>query len=127
FSLAANPAKAAVEMALYDLVGRVLGTPAYNLLGGLVRERVVVSMSISMDSVEGMVEQAREFVRRGFRGVKVKVGLDPDHDVAVVTEIRKAVGDKVIIRLDANMGWRSVKEALGVIMRLAPLTIHSVE
>lgn len=127
FSPAANPAKAAVEMALYDLVGRVLGTPVYNLLGGRVRERVVLSMSISMDSVEGMVSQAREFVRRGFRGVKVKVGLDPDHDVTVVTEIRKAVGDRTIIRLDANMGWHSVKKALAVITRLAPLTIHSVE
>ncbi|MBI3455055.1 MAG: dipeptide epimerase [Candidatus Rokubacteria bacterium] len=127
FSPAANPAKAAVEMALYDLVGRAWRTPVYNLLGGRMRERVVLSISVALASVEEMVEQAREFVCRGFRGVKLKVGRDPDHDVAVTAAIRQAVGERTVIRLDANMGWRSAKEALGVIRKLAPLRIHSVE
>ncbi|MBI2469021.1 MAG: hypothetical protein HYV62_14610, partial [Candidatus Rokubacteria bacterium] len=84
FSRAANPAKAAVEMALHDLAGRALGTPVYNLLGGRVRDQVVLSMSISMAEIPDMVAQAEEYVARGFRGVKVKVGLDPEHDVAAV-------------------------------------------
>jgi muconate cycloisomerase len=127
FSPAANPAKAAVEMALYDLMGRAWQTPVYNLLGGRTRERVVLSMSVALASVEAMVAQARDFVRRGFRGVKLKVGRDPDHDVAVTSAIRQAVGDRTVIRLDANMGWRSAKDALSVITRLAPLRIHSIE
>lgn len=127
FSLAANPAKAAVEMALYDVIGRIWNTPVYNLLGGRTRDTVTLSMSVSMDTVEGMVKQATEFVRRGFKAVKVKVGLDPEHDVVVVKDIRKAVGDKVTIRLDANMGWRSIKQALDMIAKLAAFTIHSVE
>lgn len=127
FSPAANPAKAAVEMALYDLVGRAWSTPVYNLLGGRMREHVVLSMSVALGPVEAMVAQAVDFVRRGFRGVKLKVGQDPDHDVAAAAAVRRAVGDGTIIRLDANMGWRSAKEALGVITRLAPLRIHSIE
>jgi L-alanine-DL-glutamate epimerase-like enolase superfamily enzyme len=127
FSPAANPAKAAVEMALHDLLGRLWQTPVYNLLGGRMRDRIVLSMSVALDSVDAMVAQATGFVRQGFRGVKLKVGRDPDHDVLVTEAIRKAVGEQTIIRLDGNMGWQSAKEALAVITRVAPLRIHSVE
>jgi L-alanine-DL-glutamate epimerase-like enolase superfamily enzyme len=124
---AANPAKAAVEMALYDLVGRTLNTPVCNLLGGRSRQRAMVEMPIFMDGIDAMVEQARQIVSQGFRAVKIKIGEDADQDVAVVRAIREAMGENLIIRVDANMGWQSVKEALGVLSRLAPLNIHSVE
>jgi L-alanine-DL-glutamate epimerase-like enolase superfamily enzyme len=127
FTRAANPAKAAVEMALHDIVGQTLGAPVYQLLGGLVRERIVLSMSISMADVEGMVAQARDYVARGFTGVKVKVGLDPDHDVAAVRAIREAVGPRTTVRVDANMGWTAARQALDVIRALVPYRVHSVE
>jgi len=127
FSRAANPAKAAVEMALYDIAGRALDVPVHDLLGGRVRDAIVLSMSISIAEIPQMVEQARDYVSRGFRGVKVKVGLDPGHDVAAVRAVRDAVGAEVIVRVDANMGWPSPREALGVIQALAPSRIHSVE
>jgi L-alanine-DL-glutamate epimerase-like enolase superfamily enzyme len=127
FSRAANPAKAAVDMALYDIMGKALGTPVCNLLGGLVRESVPLSMSVMMDTPDRMIEQARAFVGRGFHGVKVKIGLDPVHDIAVVASMRKALGDTVTIRVDANMGWRSTREAMTVIEAIAPYRIHSVE
>jgi L-alanine-DL-glutamate epimerase-like enolase superfamily enzyme len=127
FSPAANPAKAAVEMALFDIIGRKLGVPVYTLLGGRVRERALLSKSIMMESIDGMVKQARGFIEQGFTGVKVKVGVDHDQDVAAVTAIRQAVGPHIVIRLDANMGWRSAKEALAVINKLTPLGIRAVE
>jgi L-Ala-D/L-Glu epimerase / N-acetyl-D-glutamate racemase len=127
FSRAANPAKAAVDMALYDIMGKALDTPVYDLLGGRVRESVPLSMSVMMATPDQMIEQAKGFVGRGFRGVKVKIGLDPVHDVAVVASMRKALGDTVTIRVDANMGWRSVREAMTVIEAIAPYRIHSVE
>jgi muconate cycloisomerase len=127
FSRAANPAKAAVEMALHDIVGRALDVPIYELLGGRVRDAIVLSMSISIADIPQMVDQARDYVARGFRGVKVKVGLDPDHDVAAVQAIRAAVGAHVTVRVDANMGWSSARQALDVIRVLAPSHIHSVE
>jgi L-alanine-DL-glutamate epimerase-like enolase superfamily enzyme len=127
FTRAANPAKAAVEMALHDIVGRALDVPVYELLGGRVRDSIVLSMSISIGDIPHMVDQARDYVARGFRGVKVKVGLDPDHDVAAVRAIRAAVGPRVTVRVDANMGWSSARQALDVIRALESSRVHSVE
>jgi len=127
FSRAANPAKAAIDMALYDIIGKVLKTPVYNLLGGCVRQSIPLSMSIAIGPIDEMVAHAQEVIRRGFRGVKIKVGIDTKHDIDVSTAIRDALGAEVTIRVDANMGWRSRHEALSVIEALEPLRIHSVE
>jgi hypothetical protein len=60
FSRAANPAKAAVDMALYDIAGKTMGTPVYNLLGGRVRDTVPLSMSIRIAPIEEMIAQAKD-------------------------------------------------------------------
>jgi muconate cycloisomerase len=127
FSRAANPAKAAIDMALYDIVGKQLGTPAYNLLGGRARDNVILSMSISIASPEEMIAQAQDFIARGFQGIKIKVGLDQDHDIEVSRAIRQAIGNAAVIRIDANMGWQSPRKALAMIQQLAPLGLHSIE
>ena len=127
FSRAANPAKAAIEMALYDIAGKLLGTPIYNLLGGRVREAVPLSMSIHIAPIDEMIAQAKEAISRGFKGVKIKVGIDPRHDLDAAAAIREALGPEATIRVDANMGWRSRREALAMIEALEPLRIHSVE
>jgi L-alanine-DL-glutamate epimerase-like enolase superfamily enzyme len=127
FSRAANPAKAAIDMALYDIAGKLLDTPVYNILGGRVRDAVPLSMSIHIASIDEMISQAKEAIRRGFKGVKIKIGIDPTHDLEAVTAIRDGLGPKVTIRVDANMGWRCRREALLMIEKLAPLCIHSVE
>lgn len=119
-------ARAAIDMALYDIAGKALSTPVYNLLGGRYRDTVELSMSIHMDEIPVMVEHARAYAERGFRTVKVKVGIDPAHDVAVVGAIREALPE-IGIRVDANMGWTHPKEALRMIRRLAAYEILSVE
>lgn len=124
---AAWPARAAVEMALYDIAGKVLNTPVYQLLGGKVRESVVLSRSIMMEAPEGMARAAARYVEDGYSCVKIKVGLDAEHDVKAVAAIRQAVGDEILLRIDANMGWRTAKEAIRNIKRLEPYNIHSVE
>lgn len=127
FSRAANPAKAAIDMALYDIAGKRLTTPVYNFLGGRVRETVPLSMSIQIAPIDEMVEQAKAVIRRGFKAVKIKVGIDPRGDRDAVSAIREALGPEATIRVDANMGWRSRREALSLIEALAPLRIHSIE
>jgi L-alanine-DL-glutamate epimerase-like enolase superfamily enzyme len=127
FSRAANPAKAAIDMALYDIAGKALGTPVFNLLGGRVRETAPLSMSIMVAPIEEMVAQARAAMERGFAGVKVKVGTDPVHDIESVVSIRSALGPKAVIRVDANMGWHSTREALTQLEALAHFNIHSIE
>jgi muconate cycloisomerase len=127
FSRAANPAKAAVDMALYDIAGKALGTPVYNLLGGRVREGAPLSMSIHIAPIEEMIAQAKEVIGRGFKGVKIKVGIDEKHDIEATAAIRQALGPDATIRVDANMGWRSRRQALSMIEALEPHRIHSVE
>jgi muconate cycloisomerase len=127
FGRHSKAAIAAVEMALYDIQGKALGQPVYNLIGGLVRDRVELSMSIPMDTVAESVRTAAAYVERGFTTVKVKVGRDAEHDVAVVAALRQELGAGLKIRVDANMGWRHVKEALAVIEALTPHGILSVE
>ena len=85
-------AKAAIDMALYDIVGKLLKTPVYNLLGGRVRDSIPLSMSIPIAPIDDMVSHAKEAIRRGFKGVKIKVGVDGKHDIEASTAIRDALG-----------------------------------
>jgi L-alanine-DL-glutamate epimerase-like enolase superfamily enzyme len=122
-----EPAKAGIEMALFDLLGKKLGAPVYMLLGGLVRERIPLSRSITFGTPEQMAEAAKGFAAEGFGTVKVKVGQSFEVDVAAVAAVRKAVGDKVKVRVDANMAWRTPKEAAQIIKAMAPSRPELIE
>src|SRR5262249_52761677 len=96
--------KAAVEMALWDLAGKAAGKPVYELLGGRVRESVTTKWSISGSPPGEAAEIARRAKERGYRAMKVKVGLGVDEDVARVAAVREAVGPGVKLGVDANGG-----------------------
>jgi L-alanine-DL-glutamate epimerase-like enolase superfamily enzyme len=122
------PARAAVEMALFDIVGKALSTPVFNLLGGKARESIVLSHSISMGTPVDMAAAASSYVREGFSCVKVKVGqADPLQDIEAIAAIREAIGPKTTLRIDANMAWRTPKDAIREIKRMEPYGLHSVE
>lgn len=103
-----NPrAKSAVNIALYDAVGKALGRPVYDLLGGRVRDRIPLSWSIgSMPPADG-AREADEMVARGWRILKLKVGAreNAQDDVEMARQVRAAVGDGIRIRADANQGF----------------------
>jgi L-alanine-DL-glutamate epimerase-like enolase superfamily enzyme len=122
-----EPAKAGVEMALFDIVGKAFGLPVYQLLGGLVRERIPLSYSIPFGRPEEMAAFARERVAEGFRTVKVKVGRDRKTDVETVRAVREAVGPQIRVRVDANMGWRTPNEAIGTIRAMEPSDPEMIE
>lgn len=109
-------AKAAVEIALYDLFGQLYGAPIYRLLGG-GDKRIVTDITISVDYIEKMVEDALDAVERGFETLKVKVGKDPALDIERIKAIYTAIDDKALIRLDANQGW-TPKQAVSVLRAL---------
>ena len=109
-------AKAAVDMALYDLWAQKLGLPLYKALGGH-RKKIETDLTISVNPIEEMVKDSLDAVERGFKVLKVKLGLDHKLDIERVKEIRKAVGKDIKIRLDANQGW-TPKEALAIIAAL---------
>ena len=122
------PARAGVEMALWDILGKSLDVPLWVLLGGRSREGAVLSRSIHMASPEEMAAQAKGLVADGYGCVKVKIGVGgPGADEAAVAAVREAVGPDVIVRVDANMGWRTPKDAIRSIRRLERYDLHSVE
>ncbi len=108
-------ARAGLEMALFDIIGKDLGQPVYNLLGGLVRESVPLSYSIPFGTPEQMAAFGAERAAEGFRTVKVKVGQEPRRDIEAVRLVRAAIGPDKRLRIDANMAWRSAKEAVPII------------
>jgi muconate cycloisomerase len=113
-----NPyAKAALDIACFDLGGRALGVPVSTLLGGRVRERIEVCHSLGIMDDEPAIDEAAEAVREGIRAIKVKTGVDPERDVRLVRRLRERLGDEVRIRVDANEGYRTVAEAVAVTRR----------
>ena len=105
-------AKAAVDMAVYDLLAKSLKIPLYRLLGGLTHD-VETDITVSLDTPEKMIAESREKLNRGFGILKIKVGGDPELDIQRLESIHKAIGTRVKIRIDANQGW-SGKEAVKV-------------
>lgn len=121
----AGTAKAAIDIACHDILGKSSGLPLYKVLGGL-RGEIETDMTVGLDEPEVMAEQAKEYANAGFCVIKTKVGTGMSNDLARVKAIRKAVGDEVKIRLDANQGWKA-KEAVEIINRLNEYDIELVE
>ncbi len=120
-------AKAAVEMAAYDLTGRSLGVPVWALLGGRARAEVPVTHSIGLLGLDEAVEECRRVAAEGIRTIKLKVGVDPERDVEIVRRVRAAVGGSVDLCVDANCGYRTPGEAIRIIRRMEPYGLRYVE
>ncbi|MBV8818555.1 MAG: mandelate racemase/muconate lactonizing enzyme family protein, partial [Acidobacteriaceae bacterium] len=117
-AVAANPfTKSGVEIALWDLLGKAAQLPVYRLLGGAVRDRVRIKMSVSGAEPKRAAELAEWAVRRGLTALKVKVGIEPNADVARVKAVRAAVGPDFPLGVDANGGW-APRVAVQTIRRL---------
>jgi L-Ala-D/L-Glu epimerase len=105
-----SSAKAAVEIAIYDLFGQLYGAPLYKLLGG-GDPVVTTDITISVDYIDKMVADSIAAVDRGFESLKIKVGKDIGVDLERVKAIYAAVEDRALLRLDANQGW-TAKQAV---------------
>ncbi len=123
-----NPrAKSAINMALYDIMGKAFDTPVYNLLGGLVRDRVPLSWSIPITDHPAAIADAEAMVEQGIGILKMKTGHeDPDHDIERTRQVRKAVGDDIRLRADANQAW-DVNTAIYVIRSMESENIEFME
>lgn len=109
-------AKAALEIALYDVRARSVGLPLYQFLGGGVSE-LQTDITISVNAVAQMVDDAQQAVARGYQHLKIKLGTDPHLDVARVKAIAAAVPTTVKLRLDANQAW-TAKQSINLMQQL---------
>ena len=112
-------AKAAVDMALWDLLGQKYSAPVYRMLGG-ARSNIVTDITISVNPPEEMARDARTAIQRGYDCLKVKVGIDPELDVARLAAVREAVGKDVKLRIDANQAW-TPKQAVKILNKMQEL------
>jgi o-succinylbenzoate synthase len=118
-------AKAALDVALHDLLGRAWDVPIWQLLGG-TRGRMLTDFTISLNKPEEMAREAKERLVQGFRVLKLKLGDDPERDVERVRAVREAIGPDVRLRIDANQGW-TPPEAVRALRAIAPFEVEFVE
>lgn len=118
-------ARAAVDMALLDALGRRVELPVYKLLGGY-RTSIPTSITIGILPIEETLRRARAHVKRGFSALKLKGGLDVDEDVERVLRVRAAVGAEVELRFDANQGY-TVDQARTFVERTTSARLEILE
>lgn len=121
-----NPAaKAAIDIALHDILGRTAEKPLFMLLGGY-RTEVMTDLTLGIKAPNEMAADAIKAVEKGFKALKVKVGLNPSEDIERIRMVREAVGEDIEIRIDANGGW-SPDQAIEVLNRVEKFNIRFVE
>jgi o-succinylbenzoate synthase len=118
------PAKAAIEMAVFDLAGKASGRPLWSLLGASEATPVACNATLVSGAPAEVADDAERWAARGFTTFKLKLGVGDD--VAQVRAVRERLGPEARIRVDANGAW-SVDEALGVLRMIEPLEIELVE
>ena len=119
--------KAAIDMALHDVVGKAAGVPAYQLLGGLYREAVSISHSIGLMDMDEAVAEVRRVQAEGVGTIKLKGGVEPKRDVELLRRVREALGPDMNLTVDANNGYRSAKEAVRTTRAMEPYNILYME
>jgi D-galactarolactone cycloisomerase len=125
-----------IDVALWDIVGKVRGVPIYQLLGGKYRDKVpVYATALYPEEPSKVAKRARGFAEQGFHGVKIKVGFDLDQDIGIVRAVRQELGKDFTVMTDANQGYNidvglKAAEAFsqcGVFWLEEPLFVEDIE
>lgn len=118
--------KSGVETALYDLLAKSAGCPLYVLLGGLIRREITVIRMMSLADPEAMAEEAKSLVSEGIKALKLKINGNLKLDYKRVESVRKAAGDGVFLKVDANEAY-DAKSAVRMAQKLADLGVEIFE
>ena len=119
--------KAAIDAALYDIAGKALKVPAYQLLGGLVRERVPIAHSLGLMEIDKAVDEAIQAKSEGVKTIKLKGGVEEKRDIELVRRMREAIGPELNICVDANQGYPTAKAAVKIIRAMEAYNLLYME
>jgi len=119
-------AKAAIDIAFHDLLGKILDLPTFQILGGKVREEVPLSWVIGIQTIEKAIEEAQYYLKKGIQTIKVKIGSNPKEDLKKIGLLREKLGDQVRLRVDANQGYRP-DEAVKILRQMEAFNLESIE
>lgn len=97
--------KEGIDLALHDLVGKLLNVPVYVLLGGAYRDKIQIASEIGIDSPDSMAKMALNIIQKGIMVLKIKGSHDIDLDIQRIYAVREAVGPLIELRLDPNAAW----------------------
>ena len=126
-TLAFNPTvKAGIDMALHDLLARRLGVPVHVLLGGKLRESVVLSRILPIKAPDEMAAIALRLAGEGYRQLKLKLAGDTATDLQRIAAVRAAVGDGVVLTLDPNQSY-SAKQLIAAFPKMERHDIALIE
>ncbi len=120
-------AKAAIDIACYDVAGKALGVPVYDLLGGRYHEEFPITHVLSIAAPEVMAKEAEERVAAGYRSMKMKVGTNVAEDVLRIQAVRERVGEDIAIRVDVNQGWVNSANTLQGLQKLQDCSLDWLE
>ncbi len=123
----APAAKAALDIACYDVVGKKLGVPVYQLLGGRYHERFPLTHVLSIGTPEEMARETEQKIAEGFTSFKMKVGTDVQSDVERIQAVRERVCSQIAIRVDVNQGWVNSANTITAMRQLEHLGIDWLE
>lgn len=119
-------AKAAIDMALHDLLARRLGVPISALLGGQVRAELPLSRILSIKPPSEMAANAAALAAGGYRQLKLKLSGETELDIARVAAVRGAVGPEVVLTLDPNQSYHA-KQMMAAFARMERYDIALIE
>ncbi len=118
-------ALAALDMALYDLLARSMEISVSAMLGQPMKP-LPTSITIGIQSMEETLDEAREYIRRGFKCIKIKLGLNYEEDLERLRALRSLCGTDIHLRVDANQGY-SIEETQGLAHELHALNLELIE
>lgn len=118
-------ALAAVDMALYDILGKQAGLPLWKILGGF-RDRIKTSITIGILPVSGTINTAKEFIAQGYKCLKIKGGIDVNEDIERLKKLREFIGKNVELRFDANQGY-TVDQSIQFVRETKNVNLELIE
>ncbi|WP_019414083.1 mandelate racemase/muconate lactonizing enzyme family protein [Paenisporosarcina sp. TG20] len=123
----APTAKAAIDIACFDIVGKKIQQPVYQLIGGRYHDEFPITHVLSIAEPEVMANEAALQVEKGYKSFKMKVGTSFQQDVKCVKAVRARVGDGIAIRVDVNQGWHNSATTLVALSQLQDCNLDWIE